>query len=278
MRILCSLLAALLCLLAPAGDVTILESKGIAALKLSQAEPDAVVSAAIYFGQAADAYQAAGNTEKATEMNSFLYWCKKKMTLAQMDVFLKGGDAINAIRTHEDVVRLVARPDMPLDFPIGIYIDLDDRNPDLIAEEVAAKPVDACAAPGRRCRPVNRRSGSPLSPWSADWPAVRSARHRRSPTTTTPSSSNASGLAAHVKAANTKNNRRVFSATNANATPSMNGYAAETTSNAQTTANVRIVHRLCNSHSWRTTAEKATTATVTVRTASSLMPIAAASG
>src|SRR5262249_51548851 len=55
-----------------------------------------VVSAAIYFGQAADAYQAAGNTDKATEMNSFLYWCKKKMTLAQMDAFLKGGDAVNA--------------------------------------------------------------------------------------------------------------------------------------------------------------------------------------
>jgi hypothetical protein len=99
MRTIDFLLAALLCLIAStdwAEDVALLESKGIAALKLSQAEPDAVVTAAIYFGQASDAYQTAGNTEKATEMNSFLYWCKKKMTLAQMDAFLKGGDAINA--------------------------------------------------------------------------------------------------------------------------------------------------------------------------------------
>src|SRR5205823_3526140 len=38
----------------------------------------------------------AKNDDKATEMNSFLYWCKKKMTLQQMDAFLKGGDAVNA--------------------------------------------------------------------------------------------------------------------------------------------------------------------------------------
>jgi len=39
-------------------------------------------------------------------------------------------DAIAAARTHEDIVRLAARPDMPVDFPFGVYIDLDDRNPD----------------------------------------------------------------------------------------------------------------------------------------------------
>jgi putative endopeptidase len=39
-------------------------------------------------------------------------------------------DAIAAARTHEDIARLAARPDMPVDFPFGMYIDLDDRNPD----------------------------------------------------------------------------------------------------------------------------------------------------
>jgi len=81
---------------ARAEDAAELESKGIAALKLSQTDGDAVVSAAIAFGQAADLYQAAGNTDKAVEMNSFLYWCKKKMTSHQIDEFLKGGDAISA--------------------------------------------------------------------------------------------------------------------------------------------------------------------------------------
>ncbi|HLX62411.1 MAG TPA: hypothetical protein VKX17_14130, partial [Planctomycetota bacterium] len=68
------------------------EARGIAALKLSQAEPDAVISAAIYFGKAVAAYGQAKDDAKATEMNSFLYWCKKKMTLKQMDAFLSAGD------------------------------------------------------------------------------------------------------------------------------------------------------------------------------------------
>jgi putative endopeptidase len=39
-------------------------------------------------------------------------------------------DAIAAARTHEEIVRLAARPDMPVDFPFGVFIDLDERNPD----------------------------------------------------------------------------------------------------------------------------------------------------
>ena len=38
--------------------------------------------------------------------------------------------AIDAMRTHEDVARLIGRPDIALDFPLAIYIDLDERNPD----------------------------------------------------------------------------------------------------------------------------------------------------
>src|SRR6185295_2626911 len=69
------------------------EAKGIAALKLAQTEGDAIVSAAIFFGQASESFEKSGNEEKATEMNSFLYWCKKKMPLQQMDAFLKGDNA-----------------------------------------------------------------------------------------------------------------------------------------------------------------------------------------
>src|SRR5262249_25472482 len=38
--------------------------------------------------------------------------------------------AINALRNHEDVCRFAARPDVPTDFPIAGFIDLDPRNPD----------------------------------------------------------------------------------------------------------------------------------------------------
>jgi putative endopeptidase len=47
------------------------------------------------------------------------------LTPAQADL-----DAIAALRTHEEIVRLAARPDMPVDFPFGVFIDLDERNPD----------------------------------------------------------------------------------------------------------------------------------------------------
>jgi len=47
------------------------------------------------------------------------------LTPAQNDL-----QAINALRNHEDVVRFVARPDVPTDFPIACFIDLDPRNPD----------------------------------------------------------------------------------------------------------------------------------------------------
>ena len=94
-------LVSIACVLAFAASVATeeepvdLEAPGIAALKLSQTEPGAIVSAAIFFGKASAAYERAKDDAKATEMNSFLYWCKKKMTLQQMETFLKGGNADN---------------------------------------------------------------------------------------------------------------------------------------------------------------------------------------
>ncbi len=129
----------------------------------------------------------------------------------------------------------------------------------------SSTPIEAMAAAGA----TNRR-GSPR-------PASAAAA------SSTTSNRNASGLAARVRSVRHANTQRRSCCNDqrerkARAIPSMNGYAAETTSKAQTSANARIVHRLCNSHSWRTTAAKPITATVTVRTASSLMPIAAAIG
>lgn len=39
-------------------------------------------------------------------------------------------DEINAARTHEDLARIAARPGVATNFPIGVYISLDQRNPD----------------------------------------------------------------------------------------------------------------------------------------------------
>ena len=76
----CLLLAALF---ASAEDADDWRTKGISTLKLSQSDPSALVDAARNFAKAGELYSAAGDQEKSVEMNSFLYWCKKKMTLQQ---------------------------------------------------------------------------------------------------------------------------------------------------------------------------------------------------
>ena len=76
-----------------AEDADEVREKGIAALKDAQTNPHAIVEAARLFVKAAALYGDAGNEEKNVEMNSFLYWCKKKMTLEDIEQFTKGGEA-----------------------------------------------------------------------------------------------------------------------------------------------------------------------------------------
>lgn len=66
-----------------------LHKKGIEALKDSQTNPTAIVTAARCFAKASALYESSGKTDLAVEMNSYLYWCKKKMSLADIDAFLK---------------------------------------------------------------------------------------------------------------------------------------------------------------------------------------------
>jgi len=89
-----------------------LEARGASALKQSQAEPDAIISAAIYFGRAAAAYEQGANSVKVVEINAFLYWCKKKMTAEQTEAFLKGGnDAAAIAKRMKDVEALAPGAD-----------------------------------------------------------------------------------------------------------------------------------------------------------------------
>lgn len=109
-----SLTLALLILLAQTAHAETaleLETQAIAALKLWQTQPDAIISATIYFGKAGDAYDAAADAAKTAEMNTFLFWCKRKISLAQMNALLKAGDgAASAIRRMKEFEKTVAWP------------------------------------------------------------------------------------------------------------------------------------------------------------------------
>ncbi len=93
------LIAPLLFALLTLGTVTAaesaadLEAKGVAALKKSQTESDQIVQAALNFGKASALYDKAGKADKLTEMNSFLFWCKKKMSAEQFELLQKNKDA-----------------------------------------------------------------------------------------------------------------------------------------------------------------------------------------
>ncbi len=81
-----------------AEDPAVLRQEGITALKDSQTNPDAIVLAARCFAKASALYEASGKPELAVEMNSYLYWCKKKMTMRDIDEFLKAEEPVVTAR------------------------------------------------------------------------------------------------------------------------------------------------------------------------------------
>ena len=86
-----------------AEDAAELRAKGITALKESQVDSSAIVNAARYFAKASAMFSAANDEENAVEMNSFLYWCKKKMTLKDIEEFTKSSEptALKILQTVE---------------------------------------------------------------------------------------------------------------------------------------------------------------------------------
>ncbi len=102
------LITALLCArIVRAEDAASCHEKGIEALKASQDDPAKIVAAAHAFSRASQLYQAALNDEAAVEMNSYLYWCKKKMTLVEIEEFKKIADA-DAAKIIEQVEQPIA--------------------------------------------------------------------------------------------------------------------------------------------------------------------------
>ena len=95
-----------------AGDVTPqqLRERGLTALKAAQADEGRIVEAARFLSLAADAYAAAGSDDQAQELEAYLYWAKKKMTLQQMDAFLTGGEPEKKVLARLEAV-VAAKPE-----------------------------------------------------------------------------------------------------------------------------------------------------------------------
>jgi len=102
----CCLFLALPALIA-AEEPDVIYKQGIAKLRDAQADHSALVPATRLLAQAAALYEAAGDEAKAAEVNSCLYWARKKMTLADTAA-LKGDAQIS----HQ--LEAVAKP-VPVD-------------------------------------------------------------------------------------------------------------------------------------------------------------------
>ncbi|MCY3020285.1 MAG: PEGA domain-containing protein [Planctomycetota bacterium] len=99
---------AVVCLVLPlllfAEEPEAVYKQGIAKLRDAQSDHAALVPATKLLAQAAALYEAAGDEAKTTEINSCLYWAKKKMTLADTEAVK--GDAV-AVQRIETVAKAI---------------------------------------------------------------------------------------------------------------------------------------------------------------------------
>lgn len=79
-------------LFAGEGNAEALYKLGISKLREAQSDHSALVPATKLLSQAALLYEMAGDEEKVTEVNSSLYWAKKKFTLADTEAVKSNGD------------------------------------------------------------------------------------------------------------------------------------------------------------------------------------------
>jgi hypothetical protein len=75
-----------------ANDAEAAYKQGIAKLRDAQADHAALVPATKLLAQAAALYEAAGDEAKVVEVNSCLYWARKKFTLADTEVMKGSAD------------------------------------------------------------------------------------------------------------------------------------------------------------------------------------------
>jgi hypothetical protein len=85
-------------------EANALREQGLNALKESQTNPDAIIAAAKALTGASDAYTTLGRDAEAQEVNSYLFWCKRRMTMSQIDAFMTGDG-----RSAEQVVRKITQ-------------------------------------------------------------------------------------------------------------------------------------------------------------------------
>ena len=74
-------------------------SKGLDALRQAQSDHAALVPATKLLAKAAELYEAAGNDARAAEVNSCLYWAKKKMTLADSDLLKENAGVVSKLES-----------------------------------------------------------------------------------------------------------------------------------------------------------------------------------
>lgn len=123
---------------------------GLAALRAAQADPDQIVVAAKLLTKAADGLAKAGKDAEAQEVESYLFWCKKKMTLQQIDAFLGTGNGVAkaVVAKMEQVEKKEVKPE-------------DSKDWLAKADAYAAKTTDQFLVAVRYFEVASRFKGTP---------------------------------------------------------------------------------------------------------------------
>src|SRR6185436_4090070 len=92
----CSLLIVMSCC---AEDAEGVYQDGLAKLRLAQTDHSQLVSATKLLAKAASLFETAGDENKSAEVNSCLYWAKKKMTLADTQAVKGNAEVAKRLET-----------------------------------------------------------------------------------------------------------------------------------------------------------------------------------
>jgi len=92
--------------IATEADAQAATAQAMANLKASDNDPQKTVAAALEFTQLLDYYKAKGDNDQVCEMQAYVYWCKKRMNLDALKVYVaaKGAPAQALAARAEEVV------------------------------------------------------------------------------------------------------------------------------------------------------------------------------
>ncbi len=176
-----------------ASDADTVFVSGLEMLRLAQSDASKLVPATKLLAKAESLYESEGNDTKCAEVNSCLYWAKKKLTLADIEsvkdnvIVSRKLESASAPVAASDAQKWLDRADafsgVHADDPLLIaihYFEIADRFKD---SDVGRKAMDASLksmqrvkAPQRITQVITKQADKPFDPTHVDYSSLTAAQ------------------------------------------------------------------------------------------------------